>query len=135
MASSTPSTADSSGASVAAAASPSLAATDLGTANAFEQACTDRVLLPLMKRKFDDPAKELIIERVDIRRCRNGYAHIYAITRKNPAGHPQYEGAEQVFLHFVGDEWQSVMEGTGLSCTENDIRPALLTACKALGYR
>jgi hypothetical protein len=89
-----------------------------------------------MKRKFDDPARELIIDRVDIRRCRNGYAHVYAVTRENPPGHPRHEPREQLFLYFEGGQWQSVSEGTGISCSDHDLRPAqLLTACRALGYR
>jgi hypothetical protein len=105
------------------------------TAVTFQQACTEQILLPFMKRKFEDPARELIISRVDIRRCRNGYAHVYAVTRENPRGHPQYEH-EQLFLYFEGSQWQSVSEGTGISCSDHYLRPAqLLTACRALGYR
>ena len=35
-------------------------------------ACTSRVLLPLMQRKFDNPSAGLAIVRVQIERCRNG---------------------------------------------------------------
>jgi hypothetical protein len=103
------------------------------TATPFAQACTSNVLLPLLKRRFDDPSKELVIERVDIRRCRNGYAHVFAITRRNPPGDPQYEN-EQLFLRFVNGEWQSVSEGTGISCSDEDLRPELAEACRRLGY-
>jgi hypothetical protein len=93
------------------------------------------VLLPLMKRRFDAPAVGLVIERVDIRRCGNGYVHLFAISSQNPPGQPNME-SEQLFMHFVDGQWQSVSEGTGISCNDTDLRPEeLLTACRALGYR
>jgi len=102
---------------------------------AFEQACTPDVLLPLMKRKFDNPAAGLVIERVDIRRCANGYVHLFAISRQNPTGPANFEN-EQLFMHFVDGQWQSISEGTGISCSDTDLRPAeMFTACRALGYR
>jgi hypothetical protein len=116
-------------------ASPTDAPATTPTTISFAQACTPEVLLPLMKSKFDNPAGELVIERVDIERCRNGYAHIFAISRRNPTGHPQYEN-EQLFLHYVDGQWQSVSEGTGISCDDTDLRPEeLFSACRALGYR
>jgi hypothetical protein len=95
--------------------------------------CTQETLLPLMKQKFDDPATELIIERVDIKRCRNHYAHLFAVTAANPSGRPQYEN-EQLFLRSVNGRWESVAEGTGISCYDPDIRGDLYAACHALGY-
>ena len=96
-------------------------------------ACTQATLLPLLKQKFDDPANKLIIERVDIKRCRNHYAHVFAITAANPPGQPQYEN-EQLFLRYVNGHWESVAEGTGLSCDDPDLPADLRTACRALGY-
>jgi hypothetical protein len=98
-----------------------------------ERACTEETLLPLMKRKFDDPANKLIIERVEIKRCRNHYAHVFAITAANPSGQPQYEN-EQLFLRYVNGHWESVAEGTGISCDDPDLLAELRTACRALGY-
>lgn len=86
-----------------------------------------------MKQKFDDPATELIIERVDIKRCRNHYAHLFAVTAANPSGRPQYEN-EQLFLRYVHGQWESVEEGTGISCHDPDIHADLYAACHALGY-
>ena len=86
-----------------------------------------------MKQKFDDPANKLIIERVDIKRCRNHYAHVFAITAANPSGQPQYEN-EQLFLRDVNGHWESVAEGTGISCDDPDLLAELRTACRALGY-
>ena len=98
-------------------------------------ACAPAVLLPLMKRMFDQPAAGLVIERVTVKRCRNGYVHLFAISRHNPTGSSNFEN-EQLFMHFVGGQWQSISEGTGISCSDTDLRPrAMLTACRALGYR
>lgn len=94
-------------------------------------ACSSQAILPLLKRKFD--SGELVIVRADIRRCRNGYAHVFAISRPNPPGHPQYEN-EQLFLRDVNGSWQSVAEGTGIACGDADITAAMLRACRALGY-
>jgi hypothetical protein len=101
----------------------------------FAQACTPIVLLPLMKRRFDKPAAGLVIEKVNIKRCRNGHVHLFAISRHNPTGYSNFEN-EQLFMHFVGGHWRSISEGTGISCSDTDLRPEeMLTACRALGYR
>jgi hypothetical protein len=101
-----------------------------GTSHA---ACTSQSILPLLKRKFDNPSSELTIVRADIRRCRNGYAHVFAISGHNPPGHPQYEN-EQLFLRDVNGSWQSMAEGTGIACSDADITAAMLRACRALDY-
>jgi hypothetical protein len=94
-------------------------------------ACTSQAILPLLQRKFD--GGELVIVRADIKRCRNGYAHVFAISRPNPPGHPQYEN-EQLFLRDVNGSWHSVAEGTGIACSDVDITAAMLGACRALDY-
>ncbi len=86
-----------------------------------------------MKRKFDDPANKLIIERVDIKRCRNHYAHVFAITAADASGRHEYEN-EQLFLRNTRGHWESVIEGTGISCSDPDPRPEMVPACRALGY-
>ena len=98
-----------------------------------QDACTQATLLPLMKQKFDDPATGYVIERVDIRRCRNRYAHVFAVTAANASGQRQYEN-EQLFLRYVNGHWESVEEGTGIYCEDPDIHAGLLAACRALGY-
>jgi len=103
------------------------------TSGSFHAACASQVLLPLLKHKFDNPSSELIIVRADIRRCRNGYAQVFAIPRQNPPGHPQYD-AEQLFLRDVNGSWQSVAEGQGIACSDADITSAMLRACRALDY-
>jgi hypothetical protein len=89
----------------------------------------------LLKQKLDDPSTELIIERVDIRRCRNGYAHVFAVPRQNPPEDQHQYESEQLFLRDIGGSWQIVESGTGISCNDSDIRAPLLQACRALGYR
>jgi hypothetical protein len=100
---------------------------------AFEMACTQEVLLQTLKSRFDDPATGLIIELVDIRRCRGGYAHVFAVTKRHASG-SQFEN-EQLFLRFVDGQWQSVAEGTGISCNDEDKTPEHAAACVALGYQ
>jgi uncharacterized protein involved in copper resistance len=104
------------------------------TASADRAACAPDAFLPLMKRKFDDPATGLVIERVEVKRCRNNYAHVFAITAADPSGRSEYEN-EQLFLRRVNGRWESVAEGTGISCEDPDPRPEMLPACRALGYR
>jgi hypothetical protein len=76
---STPAASPTQSASPPAASTPD-AVSATPTALTFAQACTPALLLPLMKRRFDDPAAGLVIERVDIKRCRNGYVHLFAIS-------------------------------------------------------
>jgi hypothetical protein len=98
-----------------------------------KSACAPESFLPLLKRRLEDPATGLTIERVDVKRCRNNYAHVFAIPAADPSGQSSYEN-EQLFLRRVNGRWESVMEGTGISCEDPDIRPELLSACRALGY-
>ena len=104
------------------------------TASADRTACTPDAFLPLLKRKFDDPAAGLIIERVDVKRCRNNYAQVFAITAADPSGRSEYEN-EQLFMRRVNGRWESVAEGTGISCEDPDLPTEMLSTCRALGYR
>ncbi len=115
---------------VATTTAPTTRVTTVATDTA-RAACTSQAILPLLQRKFD--SGELAIVRADIKRCRNGYAHVFAISRRNPPGHPQYEN-EQLFLRDLNGSWQSVAEGTGIACSDADITAAMLGACRALGY-
>jgi hypothetical protein len=105
-------------------------ATTLG----FKAACTAKVLLPLLKKQLDNPAQKLVVERVDVERCRMGYAHVYAIPHQNPPDEPQYD-ADQLWLQYVGGTWKTVAEGSGIACDDSDIDADLLRACRALGER
>ena len=75
----------------------------------------------------------MVIEGVNIRRCRNGYAHVFTIA-KSTASPPRGVENEQLFLRFVDGQWQSVAEGTGISCDDEDKMPEHAAACSALGY-
>jgi hypothetical protein len=104
------------------------------TTSGFKAACTTRVLLPLLKKRLDDPSRQLVVERVDIERCRNGYTHVFAIPKENPPGAPQYD-ADQLWLQYVDGDWRTVAEGSGIACDDADIDADLLRACRALGER
>ena len=99
----------------------------------FADACTARVLLPFIKQSFDHSAKELIIDRIDIHRCRGGYAYLHMIPRTNPTGHPQYDAA-QVYLRYVDGWWKVVTIGTGIRCSDPGMPSQVRRACRALGY-
>jgi hypothetical protein len=109
-------------------------AVDRSSAGAGQAACSPAAILPLLKRKFDNPAGGLVIVKADVVRCRNGYARVFAVPRQNPAGQSQYD-REQLFLRSVKGAWTSVAEGTGITCDDADITAAMLAACRALGYR
>jgi hypothetical protein len=128
-----PSAASGTGSSTSSATSTASAVAP-SSAGSFLAACTSRVLLPLMQHKFDDPSAGVAIVRVQIERCRNGYARVFAIPRTKPPGQAQME-SEQVFLRYLNGSWRIVSEGTGLSCSDPDVSRALMGACTALGYR
>ena len=113
---------------------PAIGPSPTPTLSAFQAACTQEVLLQFLKNKFDDTVTGLIIERADIRRCRDDYAHVYAVTERDASGSAQFEN-EQLFLRFVDGQWQSVAEGTGISCDDEDKTPEHAAACLALGYQ
>ncbi len=115
-------------------ATPVLTPSPTPVLSAFEAACTQEVLLQTLKSRFDDPTTGLIIERADVRRCRDGYAHVFAVAERDASGSPRFEN-EQLFLRFVDGRWQSVAEGTGISCDDDDKTPEHAAACLALGYQ
>ena len=103
------------------------------TGRTDQDPCSQETLLRLLKQKFDNQAPGLVIERVDIRRCRNHYAHVFAITGPTGLAGTNYEN-EQLFLRYVDGRWESVAEGSGISCEDPDIPASLVSACRALGY-
>ncbi len=104
---------------------PAVTPSPTPTVSAFETACTQEVLLQTLKTRFDDPTTGLNIERADIRRCRDGYAHVYAVTERDNSGSARFEN-EQLFLRLVEGQWLSVAEGTGISCDERTRRQSML---------
>jgi hypothetical protein len=113
---------------------PTATTTATATTLGFRAACTSKVLLAHLKKQLDDPARELVVDRVEVDRCRNGYVHVYAIPRMNPPDHPQYD-PDQLWLRYRDGTWTTVAEGSGIACSDTDIDQALLTACRALGER
>jgi hypothetical protein len=96
-------------------------------------ACSSRALLDEVRRNTENPSQRAVIVRVEIARCRNGYAHVFAIPRTGPSGHATAEG-EQFFLRYRHGAWSNVATGTGISCADPDAGRSLLGACTALGY-
>ena len=104
------------------------------TLSTFDIACSQEVLLQTLKTRFEGPTSGMVIEGVNVRRCRNGYAHVFTIA-KSTGSPPAALENEQLFLRFVDGQWQSVAEGTGISCEyDGDRFPELAAACLALGY-
>jgi hypothetical protein len=97
--------------------------------------CAPSSLLPVLKSWFDDPSIEAEITKVDVLRCRNGYAHVIAIPRVNPPGHSQLDGL-QVFMQYRKGHWYGLDFGTGIGCGGEGTPPdkPLEKACAALGY-
>jgi hypothetical protein len=103
------------------------------SATAAAATCEPEAFLPLLQKTLDDPASELRIVRVEVKRCRNGYAQVFAVPDPSVCepGVGHCYDSEQVFLQQVAGEWQIVTSGTGISCDDGSV-PA--DVCKALGY-
>jgi hypothetical protein len=99
----------------------------------FSAACSSRVLLPWLRARVDARSAGHDIAGVKIERCRNGFAHVFAIPRTPAAGEGALEG-EQFFLAYRNGSWRSVSQGTGISCADPDAGSYLVRACAALGY-
>jgi hypothetical protein len=67
------------------------------------------------------------IDRVEVTECAGGYARVIVIPVE-----PNFE-TEQLFLRLVGDTWEILDFGTGISCEDDDLSEDLDTACEALG--
>jgi hypothetical protein len=95
--------------------------------------CTSAAILPTLRAEFT-----VEIVGVDIRECQNGYARVFAQPDQSTCGQTGgscYEN-EQVFLRDDGGSWVYITSGTGIACTDPDLRPPELeTACVALGLR
>ena len=99
-------------------------------------ACAPEAFLPVLGAAMDNPAEELRVVRVNVDRCRGGYAQVVAVpdtTVCKPGIEHCYDSV-RVWLHRVDGEWQILDSGTGISCDDTEISPTLLPACKALGY-
>jgi hypothetical protein len=102
--------------------------------------CDPQAFLPILRHAINNPAQELRIVEARVRRCRNGYAQVFAVPDRSvcqPGVRHCYD-TEQVFFHLVGGKWQILTSGTGLSCEKGALAgegAKLREACRALGYR
>ncbi len=97
--------------------------------------CDPASILPVLEREFD--GDHLRIVRAEVKRCRNGYAQVFAIPDQSlcPGGSHCLEN-EQVFLQKVGGRWRIIDYGTGIACEQDyGLSPKTKQACKALGYK
>jgi hypothetical protein len=79
-------------------------------------------------------AEGLVIERVEVATCRNGFARVFATPRPSPS--LVNTQTEQFFLRYTGGRWEVVTYGTGVSCQDPDLRPPELEElCRGLGER
>jgi hypothetical protein len=101
--------------------------------------CTEAAILPVVAAELEAAAGGgLHIISVDLQQCQNGYARVLAVPDDSLCGHPG--GAcvdnEQVFLADHAGQWSHLTSGTGIACeADDDLFPALLAACQALGLR
>lgn len=101
--------------------------------------CDPQRFLPILRDAIDNQAKELRIVEARVRRCRNGYAQVFAVPDRSvcqPGVRHCYD-TEQVFFRLVNGEWRILTSGTALSCEEGGLAgegKKLREACRALGY-
>jgi hypothetical protein len=101
--------------------------------------CTEAAILPVVADELQAAAGgALHIIAVNLQQCRNGYARVFAVPDNAGCDHPG--GAcvetEQVFLADHAGQWRHLTSGTGIACeADDDLFPALLAACQALGLR
>jgi hypothetical protein len=101
--------------------------------------CTEAAILPVVAGELEAAdSGALHIVSVNLQQCRNGYARVFAIPDNSECGHSG--GAcvenEQVFLADHAGQWSYLTSGTGIACeADDDLFPALLAACRALGLR
>lgn len=117
---------------------PETGATDAGaTTTVAEAPCGEGDFLPILKRAFDDEASKLRVVRARVKRCRNGYAQVFAVPDMSvcqPGVRYCYD-TEQVFLGWRGNEWRILTSGTGITCgAGNETGPLIIRICRGLGY-
>jgi hypothetical protein len=94
--------------------------------------CEQEAMLPVIREAIDIVNLGLFWESVDIEECRNGYAHVFAITGGTPPPGTELEGSEQVFLIDVEGHWEMLSSGSGLDCYPGSMPADLKDACEAL---
>jgi hypothetical protein len=111
------------------------AATPTTAAAARQAPCTALSFLPILNRRLDGSSPKLRIVRAEVRRCRNGYAQVFAVPDQSvcePGVGYCYE-SEQVFLGWSGSSWRILTTGTGITC-EGETNAQVRRICRALGY-
>ena len=99
-------------------------------------------MLPVVAMALSRPKKDsdpgIAILRVEIRECRNQFAHVSAYPDQSgcpPVSQGRCFNNGNVFLQFVSGTWRFITEGSGIDC-RYDVTPAALgEACEALGLR
>jgi hypothetical protein len=69
---------------------------------------------------------------VEIAKCQNGYARVFAHTGGTPPSGTNLEGSEQFFLQNVEGKWKVISSGSGIDCHPESVPPDLEDACEAL---
>jgi hypothetical protein len=98
--------------------------------------CDPQAFLPILRGAINNRARELRIVEARVRRCRKGYAQVFAVPDRSvcqPGVRHCYD-TEQVFFRLVDGEWRILTSGTGLGCEEVGLGARLREACRALGY-
>lgn len=107
------------------------------TTAAAEPDCSAAAFLPLLKDTYDGTAPKLEIVEAKVKRCRNGYAQVFAVPNPDvckPGKGFCYETAQD-FLAFEDGAWTIVTSGSGIACGfETNPDAELLKICRALGY-
>ena len=111
--------------------------TEATTTTAAEPDCSPGAFLPLLKDTYDGTAPKLEIVEADVKRCRNGYAQVFAVPNQDvckPGKGFCYETAQD-FLVFEDGAWTIAISGAGIACGfETNPNAELLKICRALGY-
>jgi hypothetical protein len=89
-------------------------------------------MLALVKPWFDDARVGLSVARVDVERCRNGYAQVHVVPRNDP-GSPSAFDSVELFLQARDGRWHGLDFGTDVGCGSTPTAE-VAKACKALGY-
>ena len=102
---------------------------------AAEPDCSAATFLPVLQELIDDDSVKLHVVRAQVRRCRQGYALVWAVpdrSVRDPGVGYCYE-TEPVFLHWGHGRWKVLFTGTGISC-EGETNAEVAAVCRKLGY-
>jgi len=86
------------------------------------------VLLPVVRHELDSAATRFTVERLEVAACRNGYARVFAVSKKVD---PPVEG-DQLFLRYANGAWHVIDRGASIDWGDSNLKPETATACRAL---